>query len=44
MIAFSGDVLDLVHSATEDFDLNNKDPKAQIIVSYASISGQVSIE
>ncbi|TDL24026.1 FAD-binding domain-containing protein [Rickenella mellea] len=42
-IIFGQDVVDEFIRAFSDFDLNNKDPKAQLIVTFAYVAGQFAI-
>ncbi|KLO11827.1 FAD-binding domain-containing protein [Schizopora paradoxa] len=39
-ITYAGNVTDSLNLATANFSINNTDPKAQMIVTYASVAGQ----
>ena len=42
-VIYSSELIQRVHIATENFSAKNTDPKAQMIVTYADISGMVRI-
>lgn len=42
-ISYAQDATDLVNNATAEFHLTNTDPKAQAIITYHSVAGQVSL-